>query len=293
MDNFNCRECKKLLENIYDCDSCGYPYCGKCVKKIKCLNCECDSFSPSKFGELLLSNLPVECPKCKQLIEKKSLDKHIKENCNENELQCRICSNILKKRDMINHLSTKHEADLMRYFEDTSKYPPSKIKQTQNSPIPNKVNIPTHVVLKWPNGSHTYTHDSTRFYTFTCSSIAITNYQIVKIFIKSGLNHGHIVLGFTVNIINDTQNGSYLGGGFGDKNWGIAGNGSIGEEGKWTTGIGFKEGDIVDLIYYNGEISYAVNGVSSNYAYRFKQFIPTHVYLAATVYYHKTTLVII
>jgi hypothetical protein len=81
----------------------------------------------------------------------------------------------------------------------------------------------------------------------------------------------------------------YIGGDLGKGNWGVAGNASVGEEGKWKTHVGYGENDTVHLSIDNGLVSYYVNEDRSKpYFYQFKN--TQNFYFTFSIYYQGDTI---
>jgi len=76
----------------------------------------------------------------------------------------------------------------------------------------------------------------------------------------------------------------------GTGNWGIASNGSLGEEGNWKSGLTYQAGDIVTLKGEDGVISYAVNDKWADYTYTMKT---SELYLSASLYYNNNQIELI
>jgi len=119
-------------------------------------------------------------------------------------------------------------------------------------------------VLIWPNESYVYSFDkSLRNKTFTINNVLPIAFTIrVKVIKGSTVC---MVIGISKTELNTEK--IYLGGDIGDS-WGIAGNASLGENGKWSTGKTYKVGDVVTISGNNGIISYHINDDdNSSYQY--------------------------
>jgi hypothetical protein len=176
---------------------------------------------------------------------------------------------------------SKHEDRLVEFLENPD------LKNESLVPSSNMTinDFPKEFNGVWPNGNKTYTHFNNEFLTFSCS-LPISGFQSCK----TAQSIGHVVLGFSATILNIKK--GYLGGDLGVGNWGLAGNGSLGEEGVWKTGLSYKQGDVVEITYNNGIIKYSINGIQANYSYRMRNS-PATVYLSVTSFYQYTSLIII
>lgn len=286
-----CRACKRDLEDVHECDNCGFPFCGLCCKSIRCLNCSSKSFSATKFGALLLSVIPVECPVCKKSVIKSQIEEHLSKYCDFIDLTCRICKMTYKRKEIPIHLINKHPSEMENYIYDCSKFPRSIKKiATPVEENDNEIAIKEINLIFSLSNSKAYCHPSNGFHTFSCPTPISEG--SVKVIVKGSSNTGYIVIGFSNRILNEKK--GYLGGDFGTGNWGLAGNGSIGEEGKWNkAGSAFTQGDMIEVVYSKGLVYYTINGEKkNNYLYKFK-FPHQEVYFTVTVYYEKTILILL
>ena len=133
--------------------------------------------------------------------------------------------------------------------------------------------------LLWPNNSKIWIHNlsnSVKNRTFTINTILQPSFEIpVKII--SG-DASCMVIGVSKEELDSKK--TYLGGDI-DNSWGIAGNNSLGEMHIWTTGKGYKIGDVVTISGNNGIISYRINNID-NSSYQFDMGT-TNLYFAVTL----------
>lgn len=295
-----CFNCKILPDanKIYECDECGVPYCEKCTNnnKLKCSLCKSTEFTISKFGELFINNIPVKCPYCNIEITKSKINTHKIKDCENAKYKCKIknCQIELSKKELSIHLINKHGNELIKYLENNAVLPEmhSLVKYNYDSllDISELSNFPNEYSnIKFANGSYTYTHEYTGFLTTTLNNV-LSGYFSIKVLISKCTSPGHLSLGFSSKHMKESK--GYLGGNFGKDNWGIAGNGALGEEGVWKKGCTFKSGDIVELIYNNGTISYNINKEQNSYSYKMSSN-PTYIFFAITVYHKGVVLVIL
>lgn len=301
-----CNHCHSLpSKSIYECIYCGLPCCIDCKSnKKQCSECNSSSYTISKYGEILLSQLPIVCNLCHKQVQSSRIEYHTNEECDEIEVMCSFtsCKIAMKRGEVAYHLLTSHEDLLYEYIKNPKN---NFVKQSLLSITNSQSDIkkdnkntflqafPFEFSGSWFNSSRKYIHinhnNTNEFFTFT-SLNPVSGYYSFKVLIKSSQSIGHIVIGLSNRYIHEKKNG-YLGGDYGVGTWGLAGNGSIGENGKWTKGTSFKEGGILEIIYNNGLITYSVNGVKTNYSYNSN--LGNNVYLGATVYYMGVELEIL
>lgn len=291
--DFICLNCKKLPNSVYECLDCGAPYCSNCClySKIKCKECNCYEFQISVFGNMAINEIEVSCPKCKKGLSKNNLANHMATECSSVELKClfKNCDKTFSKKDMTMHLINSHESEIIDYFEGEGK----QLSQVGLSVKPSlnlsTSNFPDSSDFVWYSGSKVFVHGESKMFTFT-SKNAKSGYWKARVFIKKCQNPGYMVIGIFNKYFVEPK--GYLGGDLGAGNWGLAGNGACGECGKWTFKKKYNEGDIVEIIYNRGLITYGINGELDT-SYSFKFGTDSSVYLAATSYYAGTTFIIL
>jgi len=133
-------------------------------------------------------------------------------------------------------------------------------------------------VPRFEDGSNIFRQTIQDFYTFSCPEMLSDSFE-VKIKLNKSTS-GYVVIGVSDKVF-DVKKG-YLGGDMGKGNWGIASNGSLGNNGSWTSGKTYNTGDIVTIKGEDGEISYAVNDVFDEKKYHMDT---TELYLSFTLYY--------
>lgn len=287
--NLFCGFCCQTPVNIVECDYCGLPYCYDCSLNNKCISCDRTSFSISKFGLLLVKNMLIKCKNCLVQIPACIIDKHLTD-CKLQTMKCKIrdCELEIRKNKLTEHLVTDHEDNLLKFIEKGEQLA-SSLAGLKIQDALSMIDYPNEFLGAWPNNSKVFIHQVNNFLTFS-SQHQIADFCSCKIFIKNALSVGHVVLGLSSKVLNIKK--GYLGGDFGEGNWGLAGNGCLGEEGVWKKGCSYKQGDIIELIFKQGWITYSINGNLIDYSYKLKKNVST-VYLSATAYYKNTCLVII
>ena len=194
----------------------------------------------NSFNKLISDNKSIVDDKEKLLITFLELKSHFSSNFS----QC-----IEDLENVIHLTNINHEAKNSLINEnDSHEESPASIKP----------------VLIWPNESYVYSFDKNfRKNTFTINNILPITFTIRVKVIKGST--GSMVIGISKTELNTEK--VFLGGDMGES-WGIAGNSSLGENGKWTTGKTYKEGDVVTISGNNGIISYHINDDdNSSYQY--------------------------
>lgn len=160
-------------------------------------------------------------------------------------------------------------------IDSISLLPEIPVEDSDESPASMVVNkIPT-----FADGSNIYHHSTpSTFKTFTLPDLLPACFEIPIKMTK--ITVGYLVCGVSNKVMD--ENRGYLGGDMGQGNWGIASNGSLGENGSWKSGKAFNTGDVLTLKGENGVITYAVNGEFQTYQF---DLGTSELYLAFTFYY--------
>lgn len=160
-------------------------------------------------------------------------------------------------------------------IDSISLLPEVPVEDSDESPASMVVNrIPT-----FADGTNVYRHTTpSTFKTFTLPDLLPACFEVPIKMTK--ITVGYLVCGVSNKVMD--ENRGYLGGDMGQGNWGIASNGSLGENGSWKSGKGFNTGDTLILKGDNGVITYSVNGETQNYSY---DMGTSDLYLAFTFYY--------
>jgi len=145
--------------------------------------------------------------------------------------------------------------DLEKIINASSKEKESN-QEIKNDEVEEESPAAIRPMLIWPNGEKVWTHNSSlKQCTFTIDAILPPTFNIPVRVIKAST--GSMVLGVSTKPLDTTQR--YLGGDMGRGSWGIAGNASLGEDGKWSNGKRYQEGDIVTISGNNGFVTYHIN----------------------------------
>lgn len=201
------------------------------------------------------------------------------------QLEMKFSSLYEDLRIHFNIYTQENETKLVRLIDDLA-ITKEKISDNKEYIFCNKE--PQKPKILFPNNStQLVTATKNKFKTMSSSFPLPDNCQI-NIKCTKLAHNGHMVLGFSNKVLNEDR--GYLGGDMGTGNWGIAGNGSLGEEGKWKKGAAYIEGDVVSLIKSGNLISYKINNRPNDYKYI---LTGKELYLALTCYYEGEILDII
>jgi annexin A7/11 len=159
----------------------------------------------------------------------------------------------------------------------------SDIKSVEESPAS------IHYAPKFPDGSNIWTKaDGDSFHTFSCPEMLPPTFEVnIK---NNKCRVGYIVIGVSDKVFDEPESSGYLGGDKGEGNWGIASNGSLGDNGSWKTGKAYQTDDIVTLKGVDGEISYAINGEFDETTFKMNT---AELYLSFTFHYNDDELEIL
>ena len=293
MSEFACINCNIIDENtVYECYNCGAPHCKKCVlvNKVICWECKCKDFRQSFFALKMIQEIDIICNKCSLSVKRNKITDHSL-FCEGEEVNCAFigCKDIMKKKDAIYHIFSYHSNDMIKYFSGNY----NVLNSLKESKKQNLENYPSNPNFIFQDNSPIFTMTETSL--FTVSSVNFMNkygFFKVKIYIKQCENVGYITLGFIDKFIKEKK--GYLGGDLGSGNIGFAGNGAIGSNGKWISekGSGFKEKDVIELLYDKGVCTYSVNGIQSPGKVTLITS-SSNIYFAVTVYHNNTSILIL
>lgn len=271
MDNLECPICLDLARDAVECTQCASILCEVCAKELKkCPICRAEkSFKDSAFARKIINNLPQKCQYCDFKAPLVELKYHLPK-CENRKYECNVCVFSGSKEDFLKHLVYTHNEILYDYFTSNP-----------NQGLSSKFNV------LWENKTKFLKHQCEIVTTQTALQPSLS--FNVKIRIKKTKNSAFIVLGFSNKPLHVAK--GYLGGDFGLGNWGLAGNGALGEEGKWKKGETFKENDVITLNYDSGKITYRINNIENKYSYIFNG--APQLYLASSMYYIGDELEII
>jgi hypothetical protein len=269
-----CSICTGIVCDPHQCQICQIGFCKACIEEwvsksntcpFKCTN---STIRESRIIRNIVSKLVFKCPwDCKEELTYEKFLIH-EDMCEKQITQCPCC-----KLDVQKNI-------LPKVLRGKKTYPTYEELFLENEELKKKLGSKL-VDLYFINGLKVFeTPSGSSIRTFSCKSPLPKSFSINIKFIKVAYP-GHLVIGFSDKIFSGETKG-YLGGDLGLGNWGVAGNGSIGQEGKWIKGTGFKQGDIVTFSSTKSVISYAVNQVPSGYSYDLKK---KPLYLTFSFYY--------
>lgn len=276
MDNLECPICLETARDAVECEGCAQILCNECTLSLKrCPICrkEC-SFKVSAFARRLINNLPTECAYCNFKTTNAELKYHL-ETCPEKIVNCSLCSSEFKCKELIEHATIHHIDELTKVFYDSQYDIQSSNENIESKKLTEKL-IKLNNLLVWENKTKYLVNNTTKLITRT----GINSFSNIDVKFKFNCkNTSYVVVGLSDRIFNIAK--GYLGGDLGKGNWGIAGNGSLGEEGKWVTGSKYNNNDIINIKFDNGYITYTINGIRNNYKHKFSS---NKAYIACTLY---------
>ena len=276
MENLECPICLETARDAVECEGCAQILCEECTRSLqKCPLCrkEC-SFRASAFARRLINNLPVNCPNCNISTTNIELNSHL-DICPEKKISCSLCNSTQTVKEIASHAASIHNADLINIFYD-SLYEIENSKKNNNDSLKVIDLLKRESQLVWENKSKTLVNHTQQIITRT----GIKAFSCIDIKLKVNCkNTSYVVVGISNKPLNIAK--GYLGGDLGTGNWGIAGNGSLGEEGKWVTGQKYNNNEIINIKFDNGNISYIINGIKNSYS---KKLSFSTAYIACTLY---------
>ena len=299
-----CPICKNLTEDPLECLSCSQIYCKPCNPTF-CKTCNKSSeFQHSKVARKIIMNVEVNCPYCNQKFKKGDLDEIHYKVCDKYKIKCidSNCNFESTKNNFIEHILSTHSNEFLDIFtidiDEIKKdlqhvLSPRSVKKLKinNKCSSDLTNVHNKLYLQWCNSSSKFvkTYKGKHLY----STINSFNNATIKIKFSNCKNYNYCIVGFSkCKYLNGTK---YLGGETGKGDWGLAGNGSIGEEGTWSkTNVSNNTKyttEIITLNFFNGEISYSIQGKENN-NYRYNLSVK-EVYLTVGLYFEGDTVEIL
>jgi hypothetical protein len=289
-DMVHCTICLGIMHKPQQCLTCDTCYCKKCIKKWirrsdSCpMKCPDPTFKECRITKNVLSKLIFKCPnQCEEGIPYDYVDTH-EVMCTKSETICRMCYSIVKRTQINNNydmdiaklikknrILKKKNKNLENQLNNNSIYEASDMSDQDEAYVPSMFRKNKSIV--------TIKDEVLR--TKSCTNPLPENFNI-KIKLKEISHPGHISIGVSDTEIKRDE--GILGGDFGSGNWGLAGNGALGEGGQWTQGLEFKEGDIINLIGKGSVITYMINEESPPGDYKY-DLGKKPLYLTFTFYY--------
>jgi hypothetical protein len=263
-DLVHCAICSCILIDPQQCVTCDNVFCKVCItdwhKKSKTCPMKCSNFSfkDSRITRNVLSRLIFKCPlKCSKDVGYDDYFTH-EDGCELSKIECPCCKTVVK-RTVINSSKNQYEEKINELKKEVD-----SLKQQLNNMQPNPDYFPD-IFSKVDKVFITGKGNSLR--TVSCKNPCPSKFEL-RILFKRLKYPGHVSVGLSDKIFNN-ENKGYLGGDMGNGNWGLAGNGSLGEQGKWVRGQPYSEGDILTISGSGGIISYKVNSseATKNYSH--------------------------
>ena len=133
MDNyFNCKNCKELIDIVYESKCCGELYCHNCRSKListKCPKCKASiEFQKNAFAQRLLKNIKVNCTYgCGKILSYDKMKEHLLicekklYTCSFDNITNKTINNIPfkgYKKELMSHMIKEHPKILLFYMEN-------------------------------------------------------------------------------------------------------------------------------------------------------------------------------
>jgi len=237
------------------------------------MKCPNPSFKDSRIVRNVLSKLIFKCPKsCTQEITYDDYFSH-ENDCAFSLAECPTCNSKVKRCEILGD-----SVKIINALKDEIMSLKNKLSFYESNTVPTMFN----------NSLKTFKTSGGNFLRTISSEIPLPDVFTVKIKMKKLDHAGHMVIGVSDRIINDNK--GYLGGDMGTGNWGLAGNGAMGEDGKWSRGQDYKQGDVLTLKGKGTELTYMINDKPNDYKYVLKN---KPLYLTISYYYENQILELI
>lgn len=302
-----CPVCKSLSVNPVECISCSQIYCYACKPQL-CLICKQGSiFNESKVAKKIISSIEVNCKFCDAKVKMGDLEDIHYKICPNYSINCGVdgCYYKGNKKDFVMHIIELHKELVLEEFTNDqekendqlpciiSKYPNEthdnyfkSMSYVDSSPKLDKSNV------IWLNNSKTFVK-TTKDKFLMSSKDPFSNLDVTVRF-SGCTDYSYVMVGVSAVKHNGTK--LYLGGETGKGDIGLAGNGSLGIEGKWDISCkSFLRFTIepINIQFKNGEVSFRIlksGAEEKKYIYNLNV---KQVYLTACLYNPKDTVTII
>jgi hypothetical protein len=278
-DVVHCSICTGIIIEPQQCLSCDNCFCKECItnwqtKSKTCpMKCSNPTFKDSRIVRNVLSKLIFKCPKdCPQEVPYDVIFSH-ENDCANTTSECPSCSSKVKRCDI-----KGDNVKIINSLKEEILSLKSKLSYYESNTIPTMFNNP----------QKTFKSTGGNFLRTISSEFPLPEIFTVKLKMKKLDHAGHMVIGVSDKIINDTK--GYLGGDMGNGNWGLAGNGAMGEDGKWSRGGDYKTGDTLTLRGKGSEITYNINDKPNDYKFLLKN---KPLYLTISYYYENQIIELI
>lgn len=284
-DLIHCSICSCIIVEPQQCNSCENVFCKVCItswqaKSSTCpMKCKDFKFKDCRLIKNVLSRLIFNCNlKCNKEISYEEYFTH-EENCENAKTECPCCKTIVNRKILDLNVYEEKIKILEKEIETLKKE--LNRKDLEYEFIPDLFN----------NRERIFITGKGNFLRTITSKNAFPTKFVIKIKLKKLKNPGHVSIGVSDKIIN-SENKGYLGGDLGQGNWGLAGNGSLGEQGRWSRGLAYTEGDILTISGNSGILTYSVNNseLTKNYSHNLGN---KNLYFAISYYYEDDILQLI
>lgn len=292
-DLLTCPKCNQLSKNPLECLGCHQIYCTDHKPPI-CFTCKSKTdFKSSLIAKKIISEMEINCEFCLVSLKMINLDSHLLE-CDKQLVKCKYeqCQFKSNKNEFLEHIMLVHDKEIVDFFSNQPNVNVSKLrhilpinkfderilkKTTENEGKPQQSQVKNKTFTfnnkqfqvtetLWINMNKRFIY--TKSGKYILSNIHLFSEGVFNIKFKS-IDYNFIIVGFSTKQYNGEV--KFLGGESGVGDWGLAGNGNIGCEGKWDKSnnsiLKFKDNKIT-LIFNNGLISVMIDNKPNSYSYR-------------------------
>lgn len=283
MSNFDpiliCPICKDLSNDPYECKGCNQTYCKDCTSELRnyCNQCETASgFVYSKIARKIINDTEVLCKFCSLKVKKGDMEIHYS-NCEKYKLICKYpsCKFTGSKNDFFEHVIVFHKGELIDLFT-----------REQHS----EFSVANQGLLTWMSGNKEFVKKGNGKFLHS-TNIKVKKLTNIKLKFSNCKDYNYCQIGFSSSQYDGLD--KYLGGETGKESWGLAGNGVIGEEGKWNKSFQSYlkySNEEITLKFNNGLIQVSVGVKGNTYLYNLGI---KEAYLTVGLYHEGSTVTII
>ncbi len=296
MMTLTCPICRQYSKEPIECMNCHQTFCSNC-KQLVCMKCnKGKEFRFSLVAKKIINDLDVNCFYCGQGVKYGNLEEIHYKACTKLVFKCKysLC-NFNSTRDMfLDHLINSHFREITEEYTTISdeeiiklphvlstadylgKYQNSSNEQKPNSSfnngkvnhsmlIPQSSNQLNKLNMYWNNGSKIFKKAGKGKYLLS-SSFPFSDGSVSVLF-EPVKDFNFVMIGVTSKQYFGQQ--MYLGGESGLGDWGLAGNGNIGVDGKWLRDYASVlkfSGDKITIMFQNGKLTLSIGGKPNNYS---------------------------
>lgn len=295
MMSLTCPICRQYSKEPNECTNCHQTFCKTC-KPAVCLHCNKGrDFRYSLVAKKIIADLDIFCPYCGTSVKYGNLEDVHYKTCTQLTYKCKyaICNFNNTRELFLEHLINSHFTEIMedyttvsdeeitklphvlstadylsRYQNNSNEYKQSSFnngKVNHSMLIPQSINQPNKLNLFWNNGSKSFKKSGKGKYLLS-SSFPFSDGSVSVMF-EPVKDFNFVMIGVTSKQYFGQQ--MYLGGESGIGDWGVAGNGNIGVDGKWLRDFASVlkfTNEKITISFQNGKLTISIGGKSNNYS---------------------------